>query len=70
MKNKNKLGVDYKAKFLQSLRYMEILETELVAERLELEELKKFKEFVCMYDKFYLAKFEFWFGESSANEDN
>ena len=42
MKNKNKLGVDYKARFLQSLRYMEILETELIAERLELEELKKF----------------------------
>jgi hypothetical protein len=45
---------------------MEILETELVAERLEVEELKKFKEFVCIHDKFYLAKFE----ESSINEDN
>jgi hypothetical protein len=55
---KNKLGVDYKAKFLQSLRYMEILETELIALRQETEELRSFKEFVSEHDNFYLTKFE------------
>jgi len=55
---KNKLGVDYKAKFLKSLRYMEILETELVALRVEAEELRSFREFVCERDKFFAAKYE------------
>ena len=55
---KNKMGVDYKAKFLQSLRYMEILETELVALRVEAEELRNFKEFVSKRDEFFVAKFE------------
>jgi len=55
---KNKLGVDYKEKFLKSLRYMEILETELIALRFEAEELRNFREFVSEHDKFYLTKFE------------
>ena len=55
---KNNMGVDYKAKFLQSLRYMETLETELVKARQRVEELKEFKEFVCEHDKFYLTKYE------------
>ena len=55
---KNKLGVDYKEKFLKSLRYMEILETELVALRVETEELRSFKEFVSERDEFFAAKYE------------
>lgn len=55
---RNKLGVDYKAKFLKSLRYMEILETELVALRVEAEELRDFKEFVCARDEFFAAKYK------------
>ena len=55
---KNNMGVDYKEKFLKSLRYMEILETELVALRVEAEELRSFKEFVSEHDNFYLTKFE------------
>jgi len=55
---KNKMGVDYKAKFLQSLRYMEILETELVALRQETDELRNFKDFVCERDKFFATKYE------------
>jgi hypothetical protein len=55
---KNKLGVDYKAKFLQSLRYMEILETELIALRFEAEELRNFKKFVSDRDEFFVTKYE------------
>jgi hypothetical protein len=55
---KNKLGVDYKAKFLQSLRYMEILETELIALRFEAEELRNFKKFVSERDEFFVTKYE------------
>ena len=55
---KNKMGVDYKEKFFKSLRYMEILETELIALRQETEELRSFKDFVCERDEFFAAKYE------------
>jgi hypothetical protein len=55
---KNKLGVDYKEKFLKSLRYMEILETELIALRFEAEELRNFKKFVSERDEFFVTKYE------------
>jgi len=55
---KNKLGVDYKEKFLKSLRYMEILETELIALRFEAEELRNFKKFVSDRDEFFVTKYE------------
>jgi len=37
---------------------MEILETELVALRVEAEELRDFKEFVCARDEFFAAKYK------------
>ena len=54
----NNMGVDYKEKFFKSLRYMEILETELIALRFEAEELRNFKKFVSDRDEFFVTKYE------------